>query len=473
LSRFTRTPGTAITIAQPEPNLAIIPEQASQQGMSVAQFLAILMAYRKQIILITLLLATLGFVAIKYLPKTYTATVTLIVNSDVKDPLAGRDFPVEMINNYVATQIELMSSSIVLLPVVNQLGLMEDKEFTAGFSSGSTEALRDTVQKNLAGAIAVQRGTGGQLLYVSASARSADKAATIANAVADVYIEQDRRRLNDPAGERAQRYTEELAELREKVNIAQDKVTAFRKENGIGDMGANGTEVQALDTLHQRLLETQNLRRSLEAKRTGQAPDETAPGSPILDAQLAQLAQMSSTYGPQHPKVRELNAQISLTRQSLANSNRAASAGTEGELAQTRELERKYAQAVAEQEAKVAKFRQGQDEGSKLLLELDSAKTVYKHALDGFDQIMFQAVANHTNVSVVTRAVPPLRASKPNKPKLMMMALAAGLGIGVGLPLMYGLFFARRLRCRDDVERDFGIAVLAQLEAVPALAPTT
>jgi hypothetical protein len=57
--------------------------------------------------------------------------------------------------------------------------------------------------------------------------------------------------------------------------------------------------------------------------------------------------------------------------------------------------------------------------------------------------------------------------------KLMMMVLAAGLGLGVGVPLAYGLIFARRLRCRDDVERDFGIAVLAQLEAVPALARAT
>jgi hypothetical protein len=39
--------------------------------------------------------------------------------------------------------------------------------------------------------------------------------------------------------------------------------------------------------------------------------------------------------------------------------------------------------------------------------------------------------------------------------------------------LGYGLLIARRLRCRDDVERDFGIAVLAQLEAVPALARMT
>ena len=475
MSKFSRTPGTAIAVAFPEPNLATIPEQVSPQGMSVAQFSAILLAYWKQIVLITFVVALLGAVAIKYLSKTYTATSTLIVNSDVKDPLAGRDFPVEMITSYVSTQIELMTSPIVLLPVVNQLKLMEDKNFTAGFS-GSEDALREFVQRNLAAAIQVERGIGGQLLYVSASAKSAAKAAEIANAVADVYIEQDRRRLNDPAGERAQRYTEELAELREKATIAQDKVTAFRKANGIGDMniGSNGTEGQALDILQQHLLETQNLRRSLEAKQTGvQAPADETLGSAVLDAQLAQLAQLSSTYGPQHPKVRELNAQISLTRQSLANANHAVSANTETELARTKELERKYRQAVAEQEAKVLKLRQGQDEGSKLVLELESAKSVYKHALDGFDQIMFQAVANHTNVSVVSRAVPPLRASKPNKIKLMMVALAVGLGIGVGVPLGYGLIFARRLRCRDDVERDFGIAVLAQLEAVPTLARAT
>jgi succinoglycan biosynthesis transport protein ExoP len=475
LSHFSRTPGTAIAVALPEPNLAIIPEQVSHHGMSVAQFAAILLAYWKQIAVITVVFTSLGAVTIKFLPKTYTATSTLIVNSDLKDPLAGRDFPVEMIASYVSTQIELMTSPIVLLPAIDRLKLMDDKNFTAGFS-GNGDALREFVQKNLALSLQVQRGTGGQLLYVSASAKSAAQAADIANAVADVYLEQDRRRLNNPAGERAQRYTEELAELREKATIAQDKVTAFRHENGIGDMNSAsaGTEVQSLDTLHQHLLETQNLRRTLEAKQTGQkAPADETAGSAVLDTQLAQLAQLSGTYGPRHPKVRELNAQIALTRQSLANANHATSASMDAELARTKELERKYIQAVAEQEAKVLKLRQAQDEGSKLVLELESAKSVYKQALDGFDQIMFQAVATHANVSIVNRAVPPLRASKPNKIKLMLMALVAGLGLGVGIPLGYGLLIARRLRCRDDVERDFGIAVLAQLEAVPALARVT
>ena len=204
-----------------------------------------------------------------------------------------------------------------------------------------------------------------------------------------------------------------------------------------------------------------------------QAPDDQAGGSAALDGQQAQLVQLRTIYGPQHPKVREINEQIALTRQTIANSTHAVSAITEAELARTKELEHKYVQAVAEQEAKVLKLRQAQDEGSKLVLELDSAKSVYKQALDGFDQIMFQAVASHTNVSVVNRAVAPLRASKPNKIKLMLFVLVLGFGLGVGAPLAYGLFVARRLRCRDDLERDFGIAVLAQLEAVPALVSAT
>jgi succinoglycan biosynthesis transport protein ExoP len=465
--------------ALPEPNLASIPEQDSQQGLSVAQLSAILLAYWKQIILITVLSACLAAGVIKILPKTYTATATLIVNSDVKDPLAGRDFPVEMINNYVSTQIELMTSPIVLLPVLHQLNLMSDKNFSGGLV-GSSDAIQAAVQKNLAAAINVERGTGGQLLYVSASAKSAAKAAAISNAVADVYIDQDRHRLNDPATERAQRYTEELAELREKASIAQEKVTAFGKANGIDDMssGSAGLEAQALEVLHQHLLETQNLRRSLEAKQVGLPSLDGANGTTttvlnsktLLDSQLAQLAQLSSIYGPQHPKIVELNAQIALTRQAVADEKHALSANSESQLVQTKELEHKYEQAIAEQEAKVAKVRQAQAEGSKLLLELDSAKAVYKQALDGFDQIMFQAVASHTNVSVVSRAVPPLRPSKPNKMKMMLGALVASIGLGFAIPLGHGLFVARRLRCRDDVERDFGIAVLAQLDVVPALA---
>jgi uncharacterized protein involved in exopolysaccharide biosynthesis len=448
--------------------------------MSVAQITAMLRARWKPMVIIALSITIVSAVLIKSLPKTYTATATLIVNSDVKDPLAGRDFGVDMVtNNYVSTQIELMTSPVVLLPAVDRLHLTQDKDFTAGFSDSSA-ALREFVGKNLALSLQVDRGTGGQLIYVNASAKNPVKASALANTVADVYIEQDRRRLNGPAGERARRYVEELAELRDKATVAQDKVTAFRKQNGLGDLnsGTGEADFATLDNLHQRLLETQNKRRALEAKLSEEITDPLVAGNvqtlkTQLETQRAQLAKLQGTYGPQHPKIRELEGQISFTRQSLAEAQRAASQSVQSDLASTKELEQKYQRAVADQEAKVVNLRQAQDEGSKLVLELDSAKSVYKHALDGFDQIMFGAVADHTSVSLVSRAVPPLRSSKPNKMKLMAIALLAALGLGVLAPLGYEMFLDRRVRCRDDMEREFGVPVLAQFDRVPALARAT
>jgi succinoglycan biosynthesis transport protein ExoP len=273
-----------------------------------------------------------------------------------------------------------------------------------------------------------------------------------------------------------------LAELRAKATAAQDKVTAFRRLNGLNDIRASSTdsEAQNLHNLQERLQETQNLRRSLEAKESGEqaSADEALASTTVqqlktlLSNQTSDLAKLSATYGPQHPKVRELNSQIALTRQSLANETHALSENTITGLTRARELEQKYIRAVADEQAKVLALRQAQDEGGKLLLELESAQSVYKHALDGYDQIMFAAVANHTNVGFVSRAVAPIKASKPNKVNLMLMALAAGIGLGLGIPAIYELFFNRRLRCRDDMEREFGIAVLTQLESVPALAGT-
>ena len=469
-------PGTALATDVPELSWATPVEgQTSSAGISPAQIFVVLLAYWKQITILTLALLGCAYVYIKLMPKSYTATTTLLINLDSKDALAGNDYSAGMIGSYVATQIELMHGPVILRPVIDRLHLLQDMEFSGGFT-GSGETLYDVVQTNLSGALGVERAGGGQMLRVSVASRDPAKAAQIANTVADAYIDQDRRRLDEPAAERAHRYTEQLAELREKVTAAQQKVTDYNRLHGVGDISLENAALdsQALNTLHQQLLGTQNQIRTLESKLTELNSGSDGSGGwtakSQLDSQLAQLALLSNTYGPQHPKVQELNAQIALTRQSVANEKQSLAATTQADLAQARGLERKYLQAIADQEGKVQKIQGAQADSNKLLLELDSAKAVYKQALDGFDRIMFQAVADHSNVSVVNRAVAPTRPSKPKKKKLFLMAAAAAVGIGVGGPLCFGLLVSRRLRCRDDMERDFGIPVLAQLDAAPNLA---
>ncbi len=99
------------------------------------------------------------------------------------------------------------------------------------------------MRESLVKSLDIQLGAfGSQLIYVNASAANPQLAARIANTLADVYLTQQRQRESGPASERAKRYALELAELKDKVRIAQDQVTAYRQRTGV--TGRDGEERQ-------------------------------------------------------------------------------------------------------------------------------------------------------------------------------------------------------------------------------------
>jgi uncharacterized protein involved in exopolysaccharide biosynthesis len=399
-----------------------------------------------------------------------------MVNYETNDPLAARGIPTGPLQTYIATEIELMQTAEVLLPVVDKLKLTDNKAYTAGYN-GNGSTLRDWVRNILSKDVDVEQGrSGSQLIFVTASARDPVLAASIANSVVDTYLEQQRQRVHGPAGERAKNYAQDLAELKQKVSLAQDQVTAFRQRNGVTDTAAQTSNVESdlLASLEQRYQEAQNQRRAAEVAAGGDRATSTAVmGSTViqgLKAQLndqdRQLAQMRSTMGSAHPKVIAMQNQIAATRKALAAEMATYSNNTGAQLIAARQLEQKLAAAVEVQRAKLLAVRKLQDEGTKYVLELESAQSVYKRALDGYDQIMFASGDHYTNVNFVSRAVPAMKATKPNKPKLVIMGALAGLFLGLAAPFGYELILARRVRCRDDFERDFGVPVLSEFDAI-------
>jgi polysaccharide biosynthesis transport protein len=472
-------------IADSADNIGFASTPEMHVGMSVAQIISILRFYWKFTLMIAAAVVVLSAVVIKFLPKTYTATATLILDRGKTDPLAAvANLSNDQTTGHLATQLELIQSPVILLQVVDRLKLSTDKDFAAGFNGQDSNALREFTERNLSQALLVTSGRGGELLYISAAARDPVKAAEIANAVADTYMQEEESRLNGPAGDRARHYTEDLAQLRAKVAAAQDKLTSFLQQKGITDLNtspeATDTDSQALKSLEEHLLEAQNQRRALEARSAGQqsVADEAQASLTIqnLKAQVSELetkvAQLSATYGPQHPKVIEAKSQLKLTTQHLDQEIQTLSQNNATQLQRARELESKYTSAVAVQRAKVMELREHQGEGAKLELELDSAQSVYKRALDGYDHFLFASADNSIDVSLVSRATPPVKASNPNKPKLMLAGIFAGLALGISLPLLYELLFSRRLRCRDDLERSFGIPVLAQFDSFVTVSST-
>ena len=455
------------------------PNAFASPGLSLQQILSILRAYRWPTLAIVVTISVLMAGLIKLMPKTYTATTTMMVNPEGNDPLATNPGAATTpMFNYMSTESQLMLSPEVLLPVIDKLDLTKDKNYAAGYM-GDGSTLRDWVRENLLKSLDIQLGAfGSQLIQVNASARNPQLAAQIANTLADLYLTQQRERVSGPASERAKTYAMELAELKNKVRIAQDQVTAFRQRTGVTDTTAKNASVEQalLGMLEGKLQDAENVRRMAEVKAASTQNANTATGSAgvqtlraLLNTQQTQLAQLRTTYGVQHPKVMELENQIHATQRNLDSELHGVSSANTSDLAAAGQLEAKMRAAVEEQRKKVLGVNKLQDEGMKFELELESAQSVYKRALDGYDQIMFASGGHVANISVVSRAVPPQKATKPNKLKLLFLGVMAGIAVGVLTPLIYELLINRRIRCRDDFERDFDLPVLMEFDPIPAL----
>jgi uncharacterized protein involved in exopolysaccharide biosynthesis len=476
LIRSSRALQLASAPAARQVDVPVLPSQDEESGagLSLAQIFAIVWAYRVHTIIIAATLSIFTAVFAKMLPKTYTSTATLMISYEVKE--GGKEYAINALGSYVSTQMDLIRSAEVLLPVIDRLDLDQDPEFAAGYR-GDGSTLGPYVQQNLNQNLEIFQGAqGNQLLYLTAAAHDPVKAAKIANTVADVYLEKSRRWVNDPANERAQRYSEQLADLQRKVQLAQDEVTKFRQKTGITDVTAQANDAEALllANLESQLQAAQSDRRAAEARSANNdnATSDVLASQLVqnlkaqLSTQEAQLAQFRATLGSAHPKVLELRSQIDSTQKALAREMQSFSSSRSADLDTTRRLEAKLQKAVEDQRLRVLAERKIRDDGSKLVLELESAQAVYKRALDGYDQIMFASEGKNTNVSFVSRATPPVKSSKPNKMKLLMMGVMAGIFLGIAGPAAFELLIMRRIRCRDDFERDLRLPVLAEFDAI-------
>jgi uncharacterized protein involved in exopolysaccharide biosynthesis len=468
------------------PEYMLAGPQAAQEpdgaGLSLRQIYMVLLAHWRLSFVLFACIVALAVVVIKKMPRTYTATSTLILDYQSSDPMGGREFPAGMIGSYIATQIEVLQSSDILDPVIERLNLTKDPEFTTGYApkNGSMAAwTRESVRSKLS----ISSGAyGSQLIHITVNSKSPYRAAELANAVASELETQQVRRLTEPASQRASRYGGEVQLLADRVNAIQAKIATVRHRSGLTDLTAsqNDSDTAALNNLEARYLEAENQRRNAEVRlgadsasggNTGVAPNVQALRTQ-LNTYAAQMAQLRTTYGSQHTKVLELQNQIDATQRALESAVSSHVANASVELAAARELEEKLRVAVEQQRAKVMQARGIQDESQKLLLELDSARTAYKAALDELDHVQVTARGQYSNISVMSHAEVPVRPTSPKSLKLFMLAVFAAFAAGIALPFLWDLLFDRRIRCGDDITNDLHLPLLAEFNAQSARGPT-
>ena len=440
--------------------------------MNFTQFLLILYA-RKWIILGVLLLTVSVTAAVSFsLPKEYTAATTLFVDSKSKDPFTGQFLPSQMFPGYMATQIDIIKSSKVAQKVVSDLKLADSpgtrEQFMAATQGKGTveQWLGDLLLQKLD----VEPSRESSVITIAFNAADPQFAAAMANAFAKTYIEISLELRVAPARQTAAWFDQQIVQLRQNVDQAQQKLTAYQRENGIVESEERlDVETRRMADLAGQMVAAQSASFDASSRMSNSGSLPEVISNPVvqnLKSQVSQgegkLAEMSGRLGANHPDIIRLQAEVNTYKAKLANELNTASRGVGATAGAARQRYNNLGSAFEKQKANVLGLKQQREEASLLARDLENAQRIYDSVLQRYGQSRMEAQSTQTDIAVLNPAVAPTGSSKPRVFLNILLSLFLGTLLGVGIGFLVELL-DRRVRSGQDISGGLEIPVLAEV----------
>lgn len=320
------------------------------------------------------------------------------------------------------------------------------------------------------------------VLSVKADARNPDMAASIANTLADSYIDYQRRDKVATMDRVDKFLLGRVAELREQVRKSDQAVEDYRRSHGLYKSAGSGVTAQQMTELNTQLIAAQTAKaeaesRLQEAKEVskGGLGSESVPEvlkSPLISVLKQQeadaerrSAQLSASYGAKHPLMANANAEVANTRRKVA----AEVAKTiDGLAREARTADARY-EALSQNFEKL-KGQMGQVNDQSIGLEaLERDATVNRNLLEAMLNRAKQSSGAteilQANAKLVSPAAPSEAPSYPPKSLIAFLGLVGGLLVGSALALMResGDHTFRRA---DQIEATIGLPVMAMVPQI-------
>ncbi|WDZ80827.1 polysaccharide biosynthesis tyrosine autokinase (plasmid) [Ensifer adhaerens] len=444
----------------------VTPEPALLDVREIIDFLR----RRWRFISCTAALTLAVFVAISLvITPSYTAFSRILLDAP-KDYILSQDAGPELRDNstFIESEIAVLTSASLLEKVVESEGLAEeDPDLGAGALAW------------LEGALEVSRVGLADVIELSVTSHDPEEAARLANALAEVYV-QDRIASRYEGAKKASTWLSERAGiLREELSRSENAVQKFRAEHNLLATQSGSLTGQQLSELNIALI---NARAELATKRSkfeqaekilrtgGDA--QTLPDvlqSDVVSALRTQASVMTRKeadlrlrYGEQHPEVmtvqaerRDIEQQISAETQRLIGNLR-----NEVEAAEAREA------ALSRALASVSGQSAVEDQVGVQLRDLERIAAANKELFQTFLSRAKIAEEKSTllssGVRVITHAGVPLAPSFPNRPLFAAVGLVFGAALG-GAGALVRELFASGFMARRQVEETLSFPVLASL----------
>jgi chain length determinant protein EpsF len=407
-----------------------------------------------------------------WLPKEYTAAVTLIVDSKSKDPFTGQLLPSQLFPGYMATQVDVIKSANVAQKVVSELKLLSSPGIQEQFME-ATEG-KGTIEQWLADLLLkkldVEPSRESSAIRISFTGTEPQFSALAANAFAKSYIETSLELRVAPAKQTAAWFDQQITQLRVKLDQAQQKLNAYQQEKGIVESEERlDVETRRMADLAGQMVTAQSASFDASSRTRDSASLPEVINNPVvqgLKSQVAQgegrLAELAKRVGVNHPDYQRTQAEVNSYKARLASELGTATRGVGATAGAARQRFNELSAAFAQQKAKVLALKQQREEGTLLARDLENAQRIYDSALQRYGQSHMESQSTQTDITVLNPAIAPTDYSKPRILLNMLLSIFLGGMLGVGTGFMVELL-DRRVRSGHDIAAGLEIPVLAEV----------
>ncbi|MCR6498658.1 exopolysaccharide transport family protein [Shinella sp. CPCC 101442] len=441
---------------------------------------------RMRVLLATVAGAGIAFVGASLITPKYKSESRLLIETREPafttgtDRAQGREQPA-FDELGIASQVQLLKSADLVKQVARNMKLHELEEFDAAAKPSAVSDLlvllgvkkspldlapEDRVLKEFNEKLAVYQVEKSRVIAIEFTSKDPMLAAAIPNEMAKVYLSLQSGAKLDTNSEATRWLEPEIANLREKVREAEQKVAEYRSQSDLLPTGENSTfAVRQLNDISTELTRVRGERATAEARaegvravlKSGGAPDTLSEvvGSQMIqrlketEAQIqGQISDLSTSMLEGHPRLKGLRSQLTGIRAQIKSETQKILSSLENEAKTARLRETQLTQQLNTVKAETA--RAGEDEVGLKALEREA--TAQRQLLETYLARYREATSRTDNNStpadarIISAAVAPTEVDFPKIIPITIVGGVAGFALSSIVILLAELFSGRALK---------------------------
>jgi len=433
----------------------------------------------------TAVVTALGFLWTYRQPKIYEGTCTVVIEStapqvleNVKDVVTLGGGSYWSTKEFYATQFRIIKSQAVARRVVAVLGLAADPEF--GGAANETDLANAVLDR-----IRVDPLRDSHIASIIAEDMKPERAAQLANAFADAYIESNLDYKLDGTKNASLWLAEQEVDLRAKLEKSELGLYQYKKDKNLLAVSLDDKQSmtsQNLQHINQKLadvrakrIELDSARKIIVAAKANPQERESLPEirqNPViqkLQGSLVELGETQATleshYGDEHPKLIALKRQTAALRRDYEKSMDEILRSFDMQYEALVQTERSLMGWMEREKKDAIELSKVELEYKPLARDADNAAKVYGMVNQRQKEANLSGLMKVNNVRVLERATAMRFPSKPRV--LINIALAVLLGLlgsgGVAVALEVA---DTTVKGQSDVERSLALPVLGVIPVV-------